>query len=161
MVIRQHSIVNLPFNKYMMMKKQVVLLLLLGITFSVVQAQTKEEQAVLNRVEAWRKAVLGQDVKMLDKLFANELTYGHSNNHIDTKESFITTIGTKKEVYNELNLDDMTVTIVGNNALVRHKMTGNVTLQDGIISKPNLGVLQVWNKTKAGWQLLARQAFKL
>lgn len=136
-------------------------MLLLGLTFSVVQAQTKDKQEVLNQVEAWRKAVLGQDVKTLDKLFADELTYGHSNNHIDTKQSFITTIGTKQEVYNELKLDDMNVTIVGNNALVRHKMTGNVTLEDGTISKPNLGVLQVWNKTKKGWQLLARQAYKL
>ena len=136
-------------------------MLLLGLTCSVVQAQTKDKQEVLDRVEAWRKAVLGQDVKMLDKLFADELTYGHSNSVMDTKKSFITSIGTKKEVYNELNLDDMDVTIVGNNALVRHKMTGNVTLADGTISKPNLGVLQVWNKTKKGWQLLARQAFKL
>ena len=136
-------------------------MLLFGLTFSVVQAQTKDKQEVLNQVEAWRKAVLGQDVKMLDKLFADELTYGHSTSVMDTKKSFITTIGTKKEVYNELNLEDMSVTIVGNNALVRHKMTGNVTLEDGTISKPNLGVLQVWNKTKKGWQLLARQAFKL
>ena len=136
-------------------------MLLFGLTFSVVQAQTKDKQEVLNQVEAWRKAVLGQDVKMLDKLFADELTYGHSTSVMDTKKSFITNIGTKKEVYNELNLEDMSVTIVGNNALVRHKMTGNVTLEDGTISKPNLGVLQVWNKTKKGWQLLARQAFKL
>lgn len=143
------------------MKRQILLMLLLGLTFSVVQAQTKDKQEVLDRVEAWRKAVLGQDVKMLDRLFADELTYGHSNSVMDTKKSFITAIGTKKEVYNELKLDDMSVTIVGNNALVRHKMTGHVTLQDGAISKPNLGVLQVWNKTKKGWQLLARQAYKL
>ena len=143
------------------MKRQILLMLLLGLTFSVVQAQTKDKQEVLDRIETWRKAVLGQDVKMLDKLLADELTYGHSNGVMDTKKSFITTIGTKKEVYNELNLDDMNVTIVGNNALVRHKMTGHVTLQDGAISKPNLGVLQVWNKTKKGWQLLARQAYKL
>lgn len=135
--------------------------MLFGWSVSLSMAQSKDEQAVLNRVEAWRKAVLGQDVRMLDNLYANELTYGHSNGHIDTKESFINTIGTKKEVYNELNLDGMTVTIVGNNALVRHRMTGNVTLEDGTISKPNLGVLQVWSKSKNGWQLLARQAFKL
>ncbi|MPR32828.1 DUF4440 domain-containing protein [Cytophagaceae bacterium SJW1-29] len=146
---------------YSTMKKQVLLLLIFGLTWSMAQAQSKDKQEVLDRVETWRKAVLAQDVKMLDKLYANELTYGHSNGRIDTKDSFITTIGTKKEVYNELNLDDMTVSIVGNTALVRHKMTGNVTLEDGTLSKPNLGVLQVWSKTKSGWQLLARQAFKL
>lgn len=136
-------------------------MLFLGLTFSVAMAQSKEEKEVLNRVETWRKAVLAQDVKTLDKVFANEMTYGHSNGHMDTKSSFINTIRDKKEVYKELNLDDMTVSIVGNNALVRHKMTGSVDMADGSVSKPNLGVLQVWNKTKNGWQLLARQAYKL
>lgn len=136
-------------------------MLFLGLTLSVAMAQSKEEKEVLDRVETWRKAVLAQDVKTLDKVFANEMTYGHSNGHMDTKSSFVNTIRDKKEVYKELNLDDMTVSIVGNNALVRHKMTGSVDMADGSVSKPNLGVLQVWSKTKNGWQLLARQAYKL
>ncbi len=143
------------------MKKKLGLILFFGLTLSVAMAQSKQDQEVLDRVEMWRKAVLAQDLKTLDKVFAAEMTYGHSNGHIDTKSSFIETIKDKKEVYKVLNLDDMTVSIVGNNALVRHKMTGSVDLADGTVSKPNLGVLQVWNKTKNGWQLLARQAFKL
>ncbi len=138
-----------------------MLFLLCGVSMTVVLAQSKTEKEVLDTVESWRKAVLAQDVKTLDKVFAPEMTYGHSNGHIDTKDTFINTIQNKKEVYNELNLDDMNVRIVGNTALVRHKMTGNVRLEDGSINKPNLGVLQVWSKTGKGWQLLARQAFKL
>ncbi|GHB71847.1 nuclear transport factor 2 family protein [Persicitalea jodogahamensis] len=143
------------------MKKKLWLTLFFGLMLSAAMAQSKEEKAVLDRVETWRKAVLAQDIKSLDKIFASEMTYGHSNGHIDTKSSFIETIRDKKEVYNELNLDDMTVSVVGNTALVRHKMTGNVSISDGTTSKPNLGVLQVWSKTNNGWQLLARQAFKL
>ncbi|WP_373511660.1 nuclear transport factor 2 family protein [Persicitalea sp.] len=143
------------------MKKKILFVLMLGMTLSVAMAQSKEEKAVLDRVEMWRKAVVGQDVKTLDKVFADEMTYGHSNGHLDTKATFVGTIKDEKEVYKELNLDDMTVSVVGNTALVRHKMTGTVNLADGTVSKPNLGVLQVWSKTKSGWQLLARQAFKL
>jgi len=143
------------------MKKKLWLVLFFGLALSAVMAQSKEEKEVLDRVEMWRKAVLAQDLKTLDKVFANAMTYGHSNGHMDTKSSFIETIRDKKEVYKVLNLGDMTVSIVGDNALVRHKMTGLVDLADGTVSKPNLGVLQVWNKTKNGWQLLARQAFKL
>ncbi|MBU1821512.1 MAG: nuclear transport factor 2 family protein [Bacteroidetes bacterium] len=143
------------------MKRLFLLFLLCGVSMTVVLGQSKTEKEVLDTVESWRKAVLAQDVKTLDKVFAPELTYGHSNGHIDTKDTFINTIQNKKEVYNELNLDDMNVRIVGNTALVRHKMTGNVRLEDGSINKPNLGVLQVWSKTGKGWQLLARQAFKL
>lgn len=143
------------------MKRKLWLVLFFGLTLSVSMAQSSQEKEVLDRVEMWRKAVLAQDVKTLDKVFANEMTYGHSNGHMDTKSSFIETIRDKKEVYKELNLDDMTVRIVGNNALVRHKMTGSVDMADGSVSKPNLGVLQVWNRTKNGWQLLGRQAYKL
>jgi len=132
-----------------------------GLTLSVATAQSKQEKEVLDRLEMWRTALLEQDLETLDKVFANEMTYGHSNGHVDTKSSFINTIRDKKEVYKVLNLSDITVSIVGNNALVRNKMTGSVDLADGTVSKPNLGVLQVWNKTKNGWQLLARQAFKL
>ncbi len=143
------------------MAKKWWLILFFGLTLSAAMAQSKEEKAVLDRVEMWRKAVLDQDIQNLDKVFANEMTYGHSNGRMDTKATFINIIKDKKEVYNELNLDDMTVRVVGNTALVRHKMTGNVSLEDGTVSKPNLGVLQVWSKTNNGWQLLARQAFKL
>lgn len=136
-------------------------MLMFGLVVSVSYAQSKDEKEVLNRVETWRKAVVAQDVNTLKNIFAEELTYGHSNGHMDTKESFINTIDSKKEVYNELNLSDMDVKIVGKTALVRHKMTGNVRLEDGSINKPNLGVLQVWSKTGKDWQLLARQAFKL
>lgn len=141
--------------------KKILLTLLAVLTISVAMAQTKQEKEVLDRVEMWRKAVVGQDAKTLDQMLVPELTYGHSNGHIDTKDSFINTLRDKKEIYNELNIDDMTVSVVGKNALVRHKMTGMMTLQDGSISKPNLGVLQVWTQTSQGWQLLARQAFKL
>lgn len=141
--------------------KNILLTFLAGLAISVAMAQTKEEKAVLDRVEMWRKAVVGQDAKTLEQMLAPELTYGHSDGHMDTKVSFINTIKDKKEVYNELNIDDMTVSIVGKNALVRHRMTGMTTRSDASVSKPNLGVLQVWTQTDKGWQLLARQAFKL
>jgi len=143
------------------MKMKLWLVFFFGLTLSVATAQSKQEKQVLDRLEMWRTALLEQDLETLDKVFANEMTYGHSNGHVDTKSSFINTIRDKKEVYKVLNLSDITVSIVGNNALVRNKMTGSVDLADGTVSKPNLGVLQVWNKTKNGWQLLARQAFKL
>jgi ketosteroid isomerase-like protein len=143
------------------MKMKLWLVFFFGLTLSVATAQSKQEKEVLDRLEMWRTALLEQDLETLDKVFANEMTYGHSNGHVDTKSSFINTIRDKKEVYKVLNLSDITVSIVGNNALVRNKMTGSVDLADGTMSKPNLGVLQVWNKTKNGWQLLARQAFKL
>lgn len=134
--------------------------MIVGLCWSVGMAQSKEEKLVLEHVENWRKAVLGQDVKVLNRLFADEMTYGHSNGQMDTKASFISSIGSKKEVYNSLELSDFTINVVGNTALVRHVMVGNITMEDGSTMKPNLGVLQVWTKNRQGWQLLARQAYK-
>ncbi len=142
------------------MKKKILLCLLMGLFWSVGIAQSKDEKLVLEHVEMWRKAVLNQDIKSLDNLFAEAMTYGHSNGHMDTKETFISTIANKKEVYNKLNLSDFKVNIVGDIALVRHFMVADVSVDDGSTIKPDLGVLQVWTKTRKGWQLLARQAYK-
>lgn len=142
------------------MNKKVLLSLLFALSCALGMAQSKDEKAVLDQVETWRKAVLNQDVAILNTILAKEMTYGHSNGHMDTKDTFISTIGDRKEVYNQLELADFTVSIVGDIALVRHFMVADIAIADGSAMKPNLGVLQVWTRTKKGWQLLARQAYK-
>jgi ketosteroid isomerase-like protein len=58
-------------------------------------------------------------------------------------------------------LSEPTVTVAGNNAIVRHVFSGE-TASDGKPASARVGVLQVWQKQQDGrWKLLARQAFKL
>ena len=52
-------------------------------------ALSAEEEAVAKRVEAFRTAQIAQDAKALDELTAPELSYSHSDAHVEDKATFI------------------------------------------------------------------------
>jgi hypothetical protein len=56
-------------------------------------------------------------------------------------------------------LIDQTTQIVGDNAIVRHTLTGE-TERDGKTNPVNIGVLMVWHTQNGDWKLLARQAVR-
>ena len=55
---------------------------------------------------------------------------------------------------------DQSTQIVGNNAIVRHILTGE-TESEGKTNAINIGVLMVWQKQDGRRKLLARQAYRL
>src|SRR5580698_11106264 len=56
---------------------------LLGVKSA--QAMTADEEAVAKRLEAFRTAQVAQDAKAFDGLCAAELSYSHSDAHIEDK----------------------------------------------------------------------------
>ena len=124
------------------------------------KAQSKDETAVANAVESLRKAMIDPDKATLDKLTADELSYGHSSGAVQNKADFVDVIVSKKTVYKSINLTDIKVSVVGNDAIVRHTWD-SVSESDGKSTTSHIGVLQVWAKQDGKWKLLARQAFKL
>ncbi|HEY9047926.1 MAG TPA: nuclear transport factor 2 family protein [Ohtaekwangia sp.] len=133
--------------------------LLMSITTTTL-AQTAEEKEVAAAVEALRKAMVDSDKAALEKLAANELTYGHSAGKIEDKALFVDNLTNGNSDFVTIDLTDQTIRIVGNTALVRHTLTAD-TNDGGKPGKVKLGVLQVWQKqTGGGWKLLARQSFK-
>jgi len=123
-------------------------------------AQTKEEKEVLAVVESLRQAMMSKDRATLEKIAAEELTYGHSAGLIENKASFVENIASGKFGFVKIEYPDVTVKIVGPNAMVRHKITGDTT-NDGKPATVNIGVLLVFQKQKGEWKMIARQAFKL
>ena len=67
---------------------------------------------------------------------------------------------TRKAVYESLEFPELTVSIVGNNAIVRHLWVSESEL-DGKVTNTKIGVLQVWQKQDSSWKLLARASFRL
>lgn len=123
-------------------------------------AQSADEKQVAAAVETLTKAMLDGDKSELEAIVSNDLTYGHSSGKIENKTEFVDALVSGRSDFVTINLADQTIQIVGNTALVRHKLTGEN--KDG--GKPgtvNLGVLLVWQKQGGKWKLLARQAFKL
>jgi hypothetical protein len=72
----------------------------LGATTLIVpsMAVTDDEEAVKQAVEALRKAILAQDKATLETLAAEQLSYSHSDAHLEDKAKFINAIMTASGV---------------------------------------------------------------
>src|SRR5437867_8983580 len=138
----------------------VVLVLALLGALHVVLAQSSDEAAVAQAVEAFRNAMLKADRGQLEAFTAEQLSYGHSGGRVETKAQFIDAATSGQSTWKFITLTDQTTNIVGNTAIVRHTFTGE-SERDGKTDAVKLGVLTVWHKQDGKWKLLARQAVRL
>ena len=132
-----------------------------GLLFSSsVGAQGGDEAAVTQSVETLRKALLEPDKAKLAQVTSDQVSYGHSDGRVQTKEQFINGVMTRKQVVKSLTFPDLKVSVVGNAAIVRHIYLAESEL-DGKATTTKIGALQVWQKQDGTWKLLARQGFRL
>jgi len=134
-------------------------LALLGVA-PVAAAQSGDEAAVAQPVEAFRNAALKADRSQFEALIAYQLSYSHSAGRVENKSQFIDAATSGRSTWKFITLTDQTTQIVGNNAIVRHTFTGE-TERDGKTNPVKIGVLMVWHKQDGNWKLLARQAVRL
>lgn len=104
--------------------------------------------------------MIDADKATLESLTDEALSYGHSNGKIEDKAEFVRAIVSGESDFVTINLTEQTIKIVGNAAIVRHKLAGT-TNNSGKPGTANLSLLMVWQKQKGGWKLLARQAVKI
>lgn len=142
------------------MKTNLLLFALLLLVTPFVNGQSKDEKAVADAVEFLRKAMLDGDRASLEKITAAQLTYGHSNGKMEDKTAFVEALASGKSDFVTLDLTEHKITVLGNTALVRHKLHGE-TNDNGKPGVANIGIFQVWIKEKGTWKLAGRQAFKL
>jgi hypothetical protein len=132
-----------------------------GLLFSSsVGAQGGDEAAVAQSVETLRKALLEPDKAKLAQVTSDQVSYGHSDGRVQTKEQFINGVMTRKQVVKSLAIPDLKLSVVGNAAIVRHIYMAESEL-DGKATTTKIGALQVWQKQDGTWKLLARQGFRL
>ena len=82
-------------------------------------AESADEAAVAQAVEALRKAIFGQDKTQLEALAADQLSYGHSDGRVQNKAEFIEGVMTRKAIVKSITLSDHTITVVGNDAIAK------------------------------------------
>ena len=127
---------------------------------SAAAADAADEVAVAQSIETLRQGILQQDKAKLDQVTASQISYGHSDGRVETKEQFINAVMTRKQVQKSLAFPELNVFVVGNNAVARHIYLGEAE-RDGKQTTTRIGALQVWQKQDGGWKLLARQGFRL
>ena len=107
------------------------------------------------------KALLEKDEAILQTVLHKEASYGHSNGWIQRKGDVLNDFKSGKLIYSKIeNISAYIVAINKKWATVRSN-TNAEGIVNGNAFKLTLHVMQVWIKTKKGWQLLARQSAKL
>lgn len=117
-----------------------------------------DEATVGKALEALRMAIMTGDGKTLAALLHDKVIYAHSDGHlVQSKAEFIASLNGKPN-YRTLTFSDITIVVVGNNALVRHTWDGADIMPDGSTGHSYIKVMQVWRKEGKGWKLFARQS---
>lgn len=106
------------------------------------------------------KALLQKDEKVLQTVLHKEVSYGHSNGWIQSKNDILNDFKSGKLVYNKFeNNSSAIVSISKKYATIKTNSNAEGTV-NGTAFKLTLHVMQFWIKTKKGWQLIARQSAK-
>ena len=142
------------------MRKLILLSAFFLLNFTFINAQSAEETKVLASVEMLRKAMIDPDKVIFEKIIHPDLSYGHSGGNVETKAMFIEALVSGNSDFKTIELTDQTVKVVGNTAIVRHKLFAE-TASKGISGTAKLNILLIFEKVKDNWVLLARQAAKI
>jgi ketosteroid isomerase-like protein len=127
-----------------------------------VQALSANEEAVAKRLEAFRAAQFAHDAKALGGLCAEELSYSHSDAHVEDKPTFIKNATSDNSKFLSLEYKDPWIRVVGDTAIVRfHWVAESESLPEGKKSSTNLHILMIWKDQGGEWKLLARASTKL
>jgi ketosteroid isomerase-like protein len=125
-------------------------------------AASADEEAVAEKLEAFRAAQVAADAKALDALCAAELSYSHSDARVEDKATFIANATNGKSKFLSLAYQDPSIRVVGPAAIVRFHWVGEQeAVADGKKSSTNLHILMNWQKQGADWKLLSRASTKL
>lgn len=145
------------------MKKYIIAFVLVLISFSnyaQTKSVSKEEAAVADRVEAFRKALINPTENNLKALTSKDLSYGHSSGVLQNQEVFIEKLLNKESDFVTIEFQNQTIQITGDVAIVRHNLAAH-TKDSGVEKDIKIGNVLVWQKQKGKWVIIARQAFKL
>jgi ketosteroid isomerase-like protein len=139
--------------------KKILLITLLSVPALTLFSQTKSEKEVAQAIEELRNAMVDADSARLMSLTYKELSYGHSFGRIETQQLFVSNLASGKSDFENMDITNQTISVVGNTAIVRHNLQGMAS-DMGKRAAVNLNVFMVWVKEKGKWKLLGRQAIK-
>ncbi|AZO82324.1 DUF4440 domain-containing protein [Stutzerimonas stutzeri] len=142
-----------------MKKAKVLIGFLCLFTGYVAATPAASDKDVAQAVDHLTQAMLHKDIPELNALTAENLTYGHSSGKIQDKQAFIADIETGKSAFKTLEMQNQTITVSGDVALVRHHFSAQA-LKGTEVVPTEIENFQIWQKQDGKWLLVGRQAFK-
>ena len=105
-------------------------------------------------------AMISKDRSVLDKLTAEELSFGHSTGVVENKSEFVNNVLSGPTTFFKIDISNQSINPAGDVAIVRNISSISGTSK-GQPLELKIGVLMIWKKQGDNWKLLARQGFKL
>jgi ketosteroid isomerase-like protein len=132
--------------------KRLVYALLLALSLRAATDDAKAEKEVLAAMDAYKEAMIHNDIATLDKLLGDDLAFTHSHGEFQNKAAVLKSSQPPQHIM-RMEFSNTSVKVYGNTALVK----GRVDLwhPDSVV---HMDILHVWISRPAGWQLVARQA---
>ena len=136
-------------------------LVLLLIFFSCNSLVIGQDTIGLRKViTALDMALLTKDTLSIEKIIATNISYGHSNGWMQTKQDLINDFTTGKIEYKKIESGEGTF-VINKKAVAVRCITKVEGVVNGTAFNMSLQVLQVWKKVKNSWILIARQSVKM
>jgi ketosteroid isomerase-like protein len=135
------------------------LLLISFFPCMVISAQSKKQNQVATAVQELKQAMISGNKAELERIVANELSYGHSGGTIENKTQFVDKIVSGRSDFLSIELTDQTISVLNKTAVVRHNLEAK-TNDNGKPGEVKLRVLLIFQKRGGQWKLIARQAVK-
>lgn len=126
----------------------------------VMAAPAPGEKDVAQAVDHLTQAMLNKNIPELKALTAENLTYGHSSGKVQDKKDFIADIETGKSAFKTLEMQNQTITVSGDVALVRHHFSAQAIKGTEVVPT-EIENFQIWQKKAGKWLLVGRQAFRI
>ena len=116
---------------------------------------------VENIVKQFNEALVNPTVEKLNKLCADNLSYGHSSGLVQNKEVFVNDVVNGSFDYLSVDAPEQSIVLSGDTAIVRNIFLSKASNKGEAIDI-RLGCVQVYKRGDDGsWKMLMRQAFKL
>ena len=114
-----------------------------------------------NAMQQLDKALLQKDEVVLKSILHKEVSYGHSNGWIQSKDDILNDFKSGKLTYNNIQNNSSAIVKISEKYATVKTNTNAEGVVNGTEFKLTLHIMQFWVKTKKGWQLIARQSAKL
>lgn len=127
------------------------------VSYSFAQADSTGLKLAMQKLDA---ALVQKDAVILRFMLHQDLSFGHSNGWIQSRKDVLDDFASGKLEYTKIENNSTAVIQIRKN---RATATINTNVEGSVSGNPfklNLHVMQIWLRTKKGWQLLARQSAK-
>ena len=139
---------------YRSMRYVSLLLMVVGLS-----AATPEDEIKMAD-QAWAKAVKTRDVATLEKMYTNDLVYGHSTGNVDSKQKYLDRLKTGKQRYDTMTFESTKVLLYGDSAIT-HSFVRFTGVNDAGPFNDHLMLMHYWVKQNGAWRIAAHQTAKI